>query len=415
VLRAAAIGAGVAVAGQALGRPPAGADVDDTGQVTLGAVLLSYASAPLNAKGSVTWSVTRQRTDTYRMSSQVLLGASFKADLNVDNGFTMIGGSAGLAQTASSQVTNGLSIKSSQTWSISTFASGADGYNTVNDTAFLLVLQPVANITGNPTDGFRWKFLNSGVKSARRVSELRDPAFRASIGAATADSVLAQYPLLQNVSGRALGLGTPRFKLKDQINPTPTPTAFDRTVTHGSAFSEQKTSQLTITIMTSRGFTLGPIKQAFEVGQSLQLTSSSVQEVETTNIISTSGQLTGERDHVNFLYVDRVYKTMLLSDEGPRSLFHPVISGMVTDQSGAPVSGALVSLLDTDGVYRTAQANPSGAYTIVRPDVLPPGRYTIVCAGIVKQVSVGSSGTGTGNYSGVNPVAAQLSAVPTLE
>lgn len=101
VLRAVAIGAAAttaALAGRALGAPTvARADVDDTGQVTLGALLLSYASAPLNARGSVTWTVTKQRTDTFRMSSSVLVGANFKADLNINNGFTQIGTSVGLS------------------------------------------------------------------------------------------------------------------------------------------------------------------------------------------------------------------------------------------------------------------------------------------------------------------------------
>ena len=221
VLRTAAIGAAaVAAGGHALGGAQvASADPEDNGQVELGALLVSYASAPLNARGSVTWSVTKQRTDTIRMTSQVLVGASFRVDQTVTSTFGSIGGSASLSQAVSSQVTRALAIKSSQTWTIGTFASGPDGYNTVDDTTFFLVLQPVANIRGNPTNGFRYKFLDSGVKSARRVAELRDPAFRASIGEATADAILAQYPLLQKVSGRALGLAKPRYKLKEQINP----------------------------------------------------------------------------------------------------------------------------------------------------------------------------------------------------
>lgn len=305
-------------------------------------------------------------------------------------------------------------MKSSQSWSISTVATAADGYNTVDDTTFFLILQPVTNITGNPTNGFRYKFLDAGIKSARRVAELRDPAFRASIGSATADAILAQYPLLQNVSGRALGLAKPRFKLKDQINPTLNPLAFDRTIATGSSFSESKTSQLTITITRSQGFTIGPIMQAFAAGGMLQITSTSVQETDSTRIISTSGQLTGERDHVNFIYVDRVFKTILITDEGPRSQFRPVLSGVVTDEFGSPVSGAVVSLVDGD-VYRTAQADSSGSYTIVRETLLSPGTYTVVCAGINRAVSVGSSGTGSVSYSGVNATSARLPTMPILE
>jgi tetratricopeptide (TPR) repeat protein len=419
VLRAAAIGAAAttaAFAGRAIGAAPAAsADADESGQVTLGAVLLSFASAPLNARGSVTWTVTKQRTDTFRMNSSVLVGTNFSSDFSVKGQFVSVSGSSGISQAGSTQVTNALTVRSSQAWSISTFASSPDGYNTVDDTTFFLILQPVMGLTGNPVGGFRYKFLDGGIKSARRVAELRDPAFRASIGAATADAILAQYPLLQNVSGRALGLAKPRYKLKDQINPTLNPLAFDRTISTGSSFSEQKTSQLTVTITRSVGFTSPLGTQAFTAGAMVQITSTSVQEIDTTKIISTSGQLTGDRDHVNFIYVDRVFKTILITDEGPRSQFRPVLSGVVTDQFGGPVSGAIVSLVDSDGVYRTAVADSAGSYTIVRETLLSPGTYTVVCAGIQQFVNVGSSGTGSTSYSGVNPSSARLPTMPVVE
>lgn len=418
MLRTAAIGAAAAtVAGRELAfAPTAAADAaDETGQVELGALLVSYASAPINLRGSVNWTVTRQRTDTVKMSSQLSVGTSFKADLSVTAGFVTVGGSANLAQAASSQVTDAVTVKSTQQWGITTSPHRADGINTVEDTTFFLVIKPKVNLTGNPTRGFRWKFLDGGIKASRTVAELRDPAMRSLLGGSTVDAILAQYPLLQNPSGQALGLGLPRYKLKDRISPGVNGQSFARTISKGSTFSDQRSSKLSITITERVGFTSPTVKAMFEAGQTLEITTTSVQEIDTTNIIGTGGQVSGDGLGAYNIYNDKVFKTILISYEGPLANYRPAVSGVVRDQLGNPVPGALVSLVDSAGVYNTAQADSSGAYTIRTPTQLPAGSYTVICAGVQQSVAIGSGGTATRDYSGVSPSAALVSPAQNLD
>src|SRR5689334_18828500 len=62
------------------------------------------------------------------------------------------------------------------------------------------------------------------------------------------------------------------------------------------------------------------------------------------------------------------------------------IVGTVTDPSGAPITGADVTVTDTErGVVRPAKTNEAGAYNVTR---LPPGTYELKVSNPGFQTSV---------------------------
>ncbi len=415
-LRTAVIGAAAAVATRGLGDAPAFADPIDIGQVTMGALLLTYVSAPLNARGTVQWTVTKQRTDTLRISNVQASDWSISQETSLSfgpNDSFSVNGSETYKQGQSTQVSDAVVVKSTQSWGLG--VSGRpenDGYATVDDTAFFMIAKPKVEIKGNPTKGFHWKFLDGGIKMPRTVRELRtDPVVRAFITPETADSILAQYPLLSDPSGIRLGLRKPRFKLREQIAPNESVPglSFERTVGHGSTHSEDKTATVSATIVESFGFNIGIVKEKFSNSNTIAITHTSVNETDSTQIITSSGTLNSQRNHINYVYVDRVWKTICITDEGPLTDFPPTLAGSITDGGGAAIAGAVVGIQDGD-VFRGTSADNQGNYQVHSPEPLSPGSYPVICGGVTQFANLGG-GTATVNYVDLDPFEARTSPV----
>jgi hypothetical protein len=397
----------------------------DIGQVTLGGILVSYVSAPLSARGSLTYSMSTTRTETMRVtteySGQVTSSRAIGPFSFVRTGgfrFSVSSGSDRI-QGFSSRVTDAITHSSTETQSLQTAPVAAGGYNSWENTAFWIMARPVLAIStlyngffdpSNP-DGERlvlapaptprpltYRFVSGGTIFPRAAFELRDdPGTRDFIGPETADAILAEYPLQPGqTSGAQLGLGGPRFALVSEISPGAVPFSFTRTMTGTSTHIEEQSRSLTTRIRSGFSFGFaGETNFDFQSGRSFTTVHTSVQETTNTQVMSTTGVLSSDLHHINRIYEDRSWNTLLVTDEGPSAF--TAVSGTVTAADGSPIDGAVVTM-PIDGIPHETFTGPDGRYALRLGGDIKPGEYAVICAGVTRTATVSRDKTAMVNY-----------------
>jgi hypothetical protein len=403
-------------------KPPLIREIEEVvGQITLGGILNTYVAAPLNCRGALTWSMSTTRTETFRtitedsrqLSVSLSLGP-FKPGASDRFG---IGGGFDRMQSSSTKVTDA----STQIQTIQTSGTNG-GYNTWDNTAFLIMARPVLRIGAGiiledgipvgPSGKLYFKFVNGGTIFPRSARELRDdPGTRAFIGPETADSILSQYPLTPSqLSGQQLGLGGPRFGPPTAIAPGSTPFGFTRSMTGTTTHIVERTKTVTTKITGGFSLNLGGVQIfCFEAGKSFTTSHTSVQETSNSEVIATSGILTSDLKRLNFIYEDLVWNTLLITDEGPLGGALAAVSGTVTAAGGAPIEGAVVTM-PVNGVTYEAHTDQRGSYAIRVPGGLEPGNYRVTCAGVTNTVRLDRGKTAAVNYPGVTAGQARVPA-----
>jgi Carboxypeptidase regulatory-like domain len=387
----------------------------EQGRITVGAILRTYVSSPLNARGTVTWTMSETRTETFRVivenkgelaaSGRIGPFSSMSPKFNV-------GGSVDWKQGSSTKVTNAITTASTQVQSIQTSGSSEpDGYGVPDNAGFLMLGGPVLRILkrrwrGQTSAKLHFEFLNGGTILPRSARELRnDPATRNFIGPETADSILSQYPLLNGVtSGVALGLGGPRYGQPTAISPGQIPFSFTQSMTGTTTNIVERSTSVTTGVKVSVGF---PGIGGFEVGKTVTTTHTSVQENANSQVISTQGTLTSDRNHILFVYPDLVWNTLLITDEGPLPQGLSALSGTVTDRAGRPVAGAFVSV-PVAGVTYQVVTDAAGRYEVRTLDPVQPGSYQVTCAGQTRSVTVTGVRPTIVDYRDVTPALARV-------
>jgi hypothetical protein len=421
ILRAAVIGTGTAVAAAAVpGTASASATPVFTGDVVLGAIPVTFVGAPLNNRGSTSWQVTRQRTDTIKLSATAdqTLRMSFDQMVSGTSFGIGVGSSQSFQQTTSVSVATAATIRSTESITLTSQAPiGGDGYAKPGDTTFYLIARPKVNLSGNPSQGFKFKFLNADfILIASLTQLLTDPSTRTPIGPATADAIAALYPFRDgNTSG--LGLPKQKYKFRKTISagPSSSPVQFVNSLESGSTISAGISETFAVSIMQSVGFnnsadpnTSIHLQQTFAVGQTFQVNVTATQERTDVTILSTSGTLFNDRPRrLNNLYKVKAFKTLIMSDEGTTLPSQLVASGRVLDAGGNPVSG-VVGLLDGTTSIEATSDPATGNYSLYSPTPLAPGSYPVVCGDAMLTVPLGGSGVlrptpGTENQP-INPV-----------
>jgi hypothetical protein len=397
----------------------------DVGQITIGGLLVTYVSAPLSARGNLTYSLSRTRSETMRViteDSRELTTSLTLGPFTTSNKLFTVNGSFERVQGTSTKVTNAITHSSTATQSLQTAPVAGGGYNAWENTAFLVMARPVMAISslyngyfdpGNPDgetlvpvptpDGqpvFRYRFVNGGTIFPRSARELRDdPGTRDFIGPETADAILAEYPLRPDqTSGVQLGLGGPRFGPPTAIAPGEVPFSFTQSMTGSNTHSEEQTRRVMTTIKS--GFSVNGIVK-FEASRRFTSVHTSVQETTNTEVMSTSGLLTSNLNHLNHVYEDRVWNTLLITDEGPLVGAFDAVSGVVTAEDGTAVDGAVLTML-VGGVTHETVADRGGRYTFRLGRDVEPGQYRVSCAGLARTVTVSAGKTATANYRGVS-------------
>src|SRR5262249_24276361 len=136
----------------------------------------------------------------------------------------------------------------------------------------------------------------------------------------TINGMLAQYPPLTDPTGGTLT--EPRFKKRFSVvaDAGAGPTLAFATA-NGSAFTDQLTVTLGVTINSSSGFTSPGLQSTFSVGQTLNVSMTAVQEINSTQIMSISFALNPSVGPKVFkIFRDRVFKTYLVIAGGPPAL-----------------------------------------------------------------------------------------------
>lgn len=422
ILQAAAIGAGAAVASAALpARRASAAGVEFVGDVTIGAYLITFVGAPISNQGSTQWSVSRDRTDTYQFSATADQTLSLSFDQTVSG--TRFSNSTGTSfkQITSSSISGAVTVKNTETIVLTSQApAGSDGYARPGDTTFYLFARPKLNLRGNPTSGFKYKFLNEGFVMIANLNQLlSDPNTRNPIGPATADAIAAKYPFREGATSGA-ALPSNKFKLRKTISagPSTSPYQFTNSLTTGTTITVGQSDTFAAEIKESVGFDSGVdpvtgmrLQQTFAVGQSFQVTTNSVNERSSVTILSTSGVLWNDRPRrLNNTYKVKAWKTLIVSDEGPLSGSQLVAQGRVTDAAGNPVTGVVGLLYDDKSVEATTDP-ATGNYSLYSPTALPAGTYPVVCGDAIQYIPRGGTAVlrpSPGTYQRpINPIETQ--------
>ncbi|OLB74019.1 MAG: hypothetical protein AUI14_24810 [Actinobacteria bacterium 13_2_20CM_2_71_6] len=406
LLRTAVIGAGAAAVAATLpGRPAYAAGAID-GDVTLGALLITFVGAPLGNKGATHWQVTRERTDTVTVSSKADTSVSFSFDQTVSGTAFGIGISGGTSQKfkQSTSVTDSAAVvlRSTETITLTSQAApGGDGYARPGDTTFYLLAKPKVNLRGKPNTGFRFKFLNAQFVLIANLDQLlHDPFTRNPIGAGTADSFAAQYPFRD---GSTSGLNLPsQFKLRKTISagPSTSPYQWSDGLASGTTISAGGSETVGVDITESITFNNNPdptdpnvvkTTQMFSAGQSFAVTHSAAQERTEVTILTTSGELSNDHPRiVNNVYKVKRWKTLIMSDEGLISSGRLVAQGRVTAPDGTPLAGVVGLLSGSASIEAMADAG-TGDFALYSPTPLPPGSYPVVCGDA--STTIGPGGT----------------------
>lgn len=412
------------------------------GEITLGGILLTYVSAPLSARGSLSYSLSNTRTETMRVideeSRELNIAAEIGPFSTSGNSRFGVGGSAERIQGRSTKVTNAITHSSTQTQTIQTAPPAAGGYNSWDNTAFLIMARPVLSINllfktlniSNPHPAATWliapggtvfidparpqlggyptgpyhRFAHGGTIFPRSARELRDdPATRNFLGPETADAILAEYPLRPDqTSGVQLGLGAPRFGPPTPLAPGATPFSFNQSMTSTTTRIEEHSRFVTTTIKAGFSLTVGTVSIfKFGIGRTITTRHTSVQENSSSQVVSISGTLSSDLNRLNHIYEDRVWNTLLITDEGPLAGPFAAVSGVVTGGDGKPVNGAVVTMVVGE-LTHVAFTDAEGRYTFKLNGDVKPGRYEVTCAGVTRAATVSPTATAAIDYERVD-------------
>lgn len=311
--RAAAGAAGAAVAFG--GAKEVLAQNSEQGEITLDALLISYFSASVGGTDVPRWMLKGNYANTIRLNVVEAPDLVLKPKPG-GRGRKIFAGHK-IEQFRSSQVKNGLVMRH-QGFNNWTFGFGVEGVaHTHEDTVFFSIFRPRLQITGTPNK-VRFRFTgddtgNGGALFPASVGGLRAGEERDYLSQETIDSWLALY-----VTDRAALVG-PRFQLKTDTGVVGPGVGIPIRVAEDGdrQFSAAKTATTTARIIAQSGFTSDALKQAFAVGNHLEITHASVQEVEEENTVRMETTITRATGGVSEIYWDSLFKTFLIVDAGP--------------------------------------------------------------------------------------------------
>ena len=394
-----AVSAGALLALKGTGDVPA--QTAEFGEATLDGVLLTYAAAPNGSTGGSTLTLRETQTFTLRLQATQGSGLTISTGSTFSSGTFTVGSSSTFNQNASATVTDALTIRDTLA-----FQTGSVPDGQPNHTVFIGLRNARAKFKGDPSRVV-FKFLDAAERFTARADALQSGQWNWAFSQNTINNILAQYPLLADPSGSTLV--KPRFKRKFVHTSDPgIPNSYTFESSTGTSNSTSFMVTFSATINQSVGFTSPGLMASFQVGATINITLSGVQELSTEQSMSITFPLNPTVQKTFAVYKDKVFKTYLVVDKGPPvTSGQPVVAGQVVNSSGSPLSAANV-VLTQGAVDFVGLTDSNGNYSIRTGagDPLATGSYSVVCGNLSSLVSIGS-GTTFASFSGPDPVSAQ--------
>jgi hypothetical protein len=310
--------AAAGVGGAAIGVGAAGelsAQSRSVGQITLDALLISYFSAAVGSTGRPLWTFSGAYSHTLRLRLEEIPDLVFKPKPDPSDKIIFAGHA--IEQAKSNQLKRGMVMRH-KGFSGTTYGFGNEqDVHRQEDTTFFSILRPRLEITGNQNK-VSFRFIgdesgNGGVIFPRPVSVLQSEEGPRFLSQETIDSWLRLYFINREE------LVKPRFKLKATTDFVSAGVGipFDLSGTGDREFSASKTAVTTAKIVAQSGFESDSLRQAFAVGNHLEVTHTSLQEVDGDDVLRMRATISRATPGVTDIYWDSVFKTFVIVDSGP--------------------------------------------------------------------------------------------------
>jgi hypothetical protein len=284
------------------------------GRITLDALLISYFSASVGSTGRPLWTFSGAYANTLRFKVEEFPDLALKPKPDPTDKIVFAGHA--IEQIKSEQLKNGLVMRH-KGFSHTSYAFGNENVvHTSEDTTFFSILRPRLEIIGNQNKAsFRFVEDDNGTGGSlfpQTVSNLQGQPELRLLSRETADSWLRVYVTDPEE------LVKPRFKLKATTGSISAgaSTDFDLTGDGDKEFSASETAVTSAKIIAQSGFSSDALRQAFAVGNHLQITHSSLQEVEGEEVVRMRTTISRAVRGTNDIYWDSVFKTFVIVDSG---------------------------------------------------------------------------------------------------
>lgn len=279
---------------------PASAANTETGEVTLDAIMLTYFSAPLATEAETFYEIGRAYTSSIKLELAGESAPRLKA--GVPTRFEKVFAGTRFNQTESPRVKTALVLEQ-RLGRGSHEQIGAIG-GTPDNTTYIGLLRPRFQLTGTP-DALRFRLAGATSEFIFSAEHLRREAETPDIlRSATAASFLEQY-----VTETSALVG-PRYESRGHLQPP-----FTIQEVAGREPSERVTATVKGTIIAQTGFESAALKDAFAVGNTMDVVYSSVQEDQSGNLMTAKAD-GGAGDPANQVYWDTVFKTFVFAPFG---------------------------------------------------------------------------------------------------
>ena len=285
----------------ALGAKDVLAGGKESGEIVLDALMITYFSSPLGTTSSAFWTIETAYSASLRLGALERPDLLFKARVPEDEEIVL--SNTSIQQTQSKQVKNAVTLlpRPSQNES---FTTGTPAPGIPEHTVFFGMLKPRLQLVGTPNKLKFW-FLEAEEDFTITASDVKSGAL--GVNTDTALSWLRQYVIDPDA------LIAPRFVRAA----TASSGDFSITKSADETTPDSLSAVTTAKIIEQTGFKSDEVKLALAVGTDLQITYSSAEELP-GKLLTVNSPLERTSPGVNDFYWDRVFKTFVIIDAGPR-------------------------------------------------------------------------------------------------
>lgn len=285
----------------------------EQGLITLDAMLVTYFSASIGGTDLPRWSLKGEYSQTIALN--LLEFPDVQMFPKVTQQDNRIFAGHRVWQSLSTQINGGL-VMQHKGFANTSFSIGAEGVaHTGEDTPFFCILRPRLRVTAKGNN-LRFAFTDEPEETSGgaiffpTIREIKDGSLLDLISQETMNSWLPHY-----ITDRQ-SLIRPRFKLREDTGSISSGVGVpvNLTADGDQRFSAEKTARSKARIIRQTGFESEELKQMFAIGNHLEITHTSVQEIESENVVRMNTTLTRAVGGKSEIYWDSLFKTFTIID-----------------------------------------------------------------------------------------------------